>query len=66
MVVKGLFQLLDNRLRGFDEAASVGLSLYPDRFGQPLPNLIRGNTMERCTAPVGESEKGLWEAANHR
>jgi len=63
VVVKGLFQLLGNQISGFDEPGSVGLSLYPDSFGKPLPNVIRGNVIERCAAPVGESEKGLWEAA---
>ncbi len=63
VVVKGLFQLLGNQINGFDEPNSVGLSLYPDRFGKPMANVIRGNTIEHCTAPVGESEKGLWEAA---
>jgi hypothetical protein len=62
VVVKGLFQLLGNQISGFDEAGSVGLSLYPDRFGKPLPNVCRGNAIDRCTTPVGESEKGLWEA----
>lgn len=62
VVLKGLFQLIGNDISGFDEPASVGLSLYPDRFGKPMANLIRGNSIERCTVPVGESRQGLWEA----
>lgn len=63
VVVKGLFQLLGNQICGFDEPGSVGLSLYPDRFGRAPRNIYHGNTVEGCSVPVGESEKGLWEAA---
>lgn len=63
VVVKGLFQLIGNHLSGFDEPGSIGLSLYPDRTGQPLPNLYLGNIVEHCAVPLGESVKDLWEAA---
>jgi hypothetical protein len=62
LVIKGLFQLLGNQISGFDEPGSIALSLYPDRLGQPLPNLYRDNVVDHCAVPVGETTKGLWEA----
>lgn len=62
LVIKGLCQILDNHISGFDEPGSVALSLYPDRFGQPLPLVFKNNIIEGCANVVGESAKGLWEA----
>jgi hypothetical protein len=63
LVLKGRFAVLDNGFSGFDEAGSVALGLYPDRFGQPMKNVFRGNTFDACAAMVGEGVKGLWDAA---
>lgn len=63
LIIKGLFGLLGNEISGFDEDGGIGLSLYPDRFGNPLPIRIIGNHIEGCTVPVGESEQGLLGAA---
>jgi hypothetical protein len=61
--IRGRFDLVGNRIYGFDEADSAALGLYPDRFGKPMANVYRGNTLERCTQVYAESEKGLWKAA---
>ena len=65
VAVKGRFDLIGNTFGGFDEAGSVVLGLYPDRFGQAPPNLYRGNIFAGCTNAVGESMKQLWDAARH-
>ncbi len=56
LTVKGRFDLLDNVFSGFDEPGSVALGIYPDRFGEPLQNLERGNTFTDCATPVGEQQ----------
>jgi hypothetical protein len=61
--VRGRFKFLNNTFHGFDEPTGAVLGLFPDRMGRPLPNLYRDNIFEQCSAVVGESEKGLWEAA---
>ena len=63
--VLGWYRLVGNEISGFDELASVGLALAPDKLGKPLPNLYRGNVFTRCRAAVSESASGLWAAALH-
>ena len=63
VVVKGRFQLLGNHFTGFDLPGCVVLSLHPDRFGRSPRNLYRDNLFGECAGPIGESRKGLWEAA---
>jgi hypothetical protein len=60
--LSGRMQIRGNVVTGFEEPGSVTLMLLPDRFGQPLPNVIRDNVFERCVTPVGESTPGLWRA----
>lgn len=60
--LRGRFTLADNHFSGFDEAESVTLSLYPDALGRTAVGPVRGNCFERCSHPVKESQKGLWEA----
>ncbi|MEN6641022.1 MAG: right-handed parallel beta-helix repeat-containing protein [Armatimonadia bacterium] len=64
--VKGLFGLNGNVFSGFDEPETVAVMLHPDRFGQPLPLLMRGNTYEACTAAVGEATPGLAKAVRQQ
>ena len=64
--VRGRFQLIGNRLTGFDEAGCAALSLFPDPTGKPARSQIMRNVFERCAQPVRESSKGLWAAANAR
>ncbi|MEN6641179.1 MAG: hypothetical protein ABFE08_01900 [Armatimonadia bacterium] len=62
LALKGRFTVVDNTFSGFDEAGSVALGLYPDRWGKAMNNLCRGNVFEGCPAVVGEGAKGLWDA----
>jgi hypothetical protein len=62
--VRGHFDLIDNLLCGFDEPNAVALMLYPDRFGKPVNNLVRGNVFQRCSNAVGQSQSGLWQACS--
>ena len=62
LVVKGNYQLLGNQFTGFDEPASVVLSLFPDRLGKAPANLYQANLFQRCAQPVQETQKGLWDA----
>ena len=61
--LRGQFAVIGNQVRGFDEAGSQVLALSPDRSGQPLPNLILDNVIERCADGVWEAAPGLWEAS---
>lgn len=63
---KGLFSLSGNVFSGFDEPGTVAVMLHPDRFGQPLPLLMRGNTYEACTAAVDEATPGLAKAVRQQ
>ncbi len=63
VVVAGRFDLLGNRISGFDEPSSAALVLRPDRVGRALRNLFRDNLIERCFCAVDESSKPLWDAA---
>ena len=64
--VRGRFQLIGNRLTGFDQAGCAALSLFPDPTGKAVRSLILRNIFERCAQPVRESGKGLWAAAHAR
>ena len=59
VVVSGRFSLIGNHISGFDEKDSTALLLNPDRFGNPLKNILRDNTIERCNKDVTETQKGL-------
>ncbi|OIO99047.1 MAG: hypothetical protein AUJ92_00245 [Armatimonadetes bacterium CG2_30_59_28] len=61
VVIGGRIHLINNHFSGFDEAGSSVLSLFPDRFGKPLRNLVCDNVFENCSNVVGENEKGLWQ-----
>lgn len=61
--LRGRFEVLGNRFSGFDEAASVVLSLQPGPLGQVLPNLFPDNVFENCARVVAESQAGLWDPA---
>ncbi|MCE5240023.1 hypothetical protein LLH23_16300 [bacterium] len=62
VAVRGAFDLTGNHFSGFTDEGSAALSLYPDRFGKPLPLQVRDNIFETCGNPVAESVKGLWDA----
>lgn len=62
VALKGRYTLQGNQFTGFDEAGSLTLSLYADRFGKAPANLYENNLFQRCTVPVQEAVKGLWEA----
>jgi hypothetical protein len=63
VAVKGRFDLVGNRIVGFDEPGCAAFALFPDRLGNPIRNLYRGNLVEKCATAVSESQQGLWEAA---
>lgn len=64
--VRGRFQLIGNRLTGFDEAGCAALALFPDPTGKAARSQIMRNVFERCAQPVRESREGLWATANVR
>jgi hypothetical protein len=59
VVVAGRFNLIGNNISGFDEKDSSAIMLNPDRFGNPVKNILRNNTIERCDKAVTETQKGL-------
>jgi hypothetical protein len=61
--VRGRFTLTGNQVSGFDGPDAAGLSLFPDKLGNPPSNAYRQNVIERCTQAVREAVPGLWEAA---
>ena len=63
VVVRGRFSLLGNLFAGFDEPGSTALGLGPDRLGNPLANLYRGNTFRKCAAIIADTDKQWWSAA---
>ncbi len=61
--VAGRYQLVGNRVIGFNEAGSTALWLMPDRQGRAPANHYRDNQFLACSAAVGEGATGLWLAA---
>jgi hypothetical protein len=59
--VHGCFQLLDNRLVGFDEDKAIALALYPDAIGQISKCMYQGNIFENCNVVISETRVGLWK-----
>jgi hypothetical protein len=64
--VHGRFNLVGNHFFGFDEPGTNVLGLWPDRSGNPLPNVYHRNTFDHCTAVVAPQAIRLWEAAYTR
>ena len=52
VVVAGEFQILGNRIVGFDEDQSVGIEVRPDHAAREVRSTIRDNSFERCTTEV--------------
>lgn len=63
ILLAGRFDLLGNRVSGFDEDGSTALALQPDRAGRELANRFAGNRFERCRTVVAGGE-ALWKAAD--
>jgi len=61
--LRGDFDLMGNRICGFDEPEGAALGLYADRAGRELRPIIRDNIFERCTRVVGAGAEDLWPAA---
>ena len=59
--VHGCFQLVDNRITGFDEDKSVAMTLYPDAIGRTCKSQYQGNIFDKCFDVVKESQPGLWK-----
>ena len=57
------FKLAGNHISGCDEKDSSALSLASDPLGRTKQSVYRGNTFDRCTRVVPDSQKPLWEAA---
>ena len=61
ITVAGRFDLIGNRISGFDEPGSTAIVLRPDRIGRTCDNIIRDNVIDQATLAVREEKKGLWE-----
>jgi hypothetical protein len=63
VTVAGRFALSGNHIVGFDEPDAAALVLQPDRLGNLLPNLYRGNVFERCSRAISPDSLAAWQAA---
>jgi hypothetical protein len=61
--LRGHFDLVGNTFQGFDQPGTVVLALHPDRLGEAMHSLLRGNIFRHCAQVVSESQPGLWPAA---
>jgi len=59
--VHGYFQIIDNRITGFDEDKAVALALFPDATGRAAKSQYQGNIFEKCFKVVNENQAGLWK-----
>ena len=63
LAVRGRFNILRNHVVDFDEPDSVAFGLYPDRLGNPLPNIYQANTLRGCANVIAQGAEELWAAA---
>ncbi len=66
VVVAGRFDLIGNRISGFDEPGSAALLLRRDRLGRTCDNIIQDNVIDHADLAVREETKGLWDACRTR
>ena len=66
LALVGRFSLIGNHIAGFDEPGSTALALRSHGLRRCAASMIRGNTFERCSQAVTQSEKGLWPASASR
>lgn len=62
IALQGDFDLMRNRLFGFDEEGCSAVGLYADRAGRKLRPIVRGNVFDRCAQAMNTTE--LWSAAH--
>jgi len=61
--VHGCFQLIDNRITGFDEKGASAVAIYTDAIGRDCKSHYQGNIFENCSNAVTENRPGLWKAS---
>ncbi len=61
--IRGRFDLIGNRISGFDEDGAAALALWPGRLGEPCASVYRDNIIQRCSTALRENVPGLWSAA---
>jgi len=61
--VHGCFQLINNRITGFDEEDATAVAVYPDAIGQTCKSVYKGNIFEKCFNVIRENRSGLWKAS---
>ena len=59
--VRGCFQLVDNRISGFDEDSATAMAIFADATGQVDKSQYMGNVFENCFEVVSEKQAGLWK-----
>jgi hypothetical protein len=60
--LRGDFDLMGNRVFGFDEEGCTAIGFYPDRAGRQLRPIVRDNVFERCGEMLNSAPE-LWSAA---